>query len=84
MEQLEREYGAALIHICCKCEKDEDLESNALILFNEYCSTHGNSWHRLMLAQADGSFILAMPVDKNRKIQRIPEQKINRTSSTQA
>jgi hypothetical protein len=64
----EHDYGTALVHVCCKCEDDLILDSNALILFNEHCLTHGNSWHRLMMTQPDGSLILAMPIDKNRKI----------------
>jgi hypothetical protein len=74
IEQLEREHGAVLKHICCECEKNEELDSNALILFNEHCSTHGNSWHRLMMAQADGSLILAMPLDKNRETKKQVKQ----------
>jgi hypothetical protein len=66
LEQLERDYGAALVHVCCKCEEDRALESNALLLFNEDCAIHGRSWHRLMMRQPDGSLTLAMPLDKNR------------------
>ena len=66
LEQLEREHGAELVSVCCKCEKDPALDSNALILLNEDCATHGRSWHRLMIRQADGSLVLALPLDKDR------------------
>jgi hypothetical protein len=69
LEQLEREHGAALVHVCCKCDNNSALDSNALILVNEECAIHGRSWHRLMLSQSDGSLILAMPLDKNRTIE---------------
>jgi hypothetical protein len=55
-----------LIHVCCKCDSNSALDSNALILVNEKCATHGQSWHRLMISQPDGSLILAMPLDKSR------------------
>jgi hypothetical protein len=67
LEQLEREHGAALVHVCCKCDNSPALDSNALILVNEVCATHGQSWHRLMMHQPDGSYILAIPLDKNLK-----------------
>ena len=67
LEQLEREYGASLVHVCCQCEPDKALDSNALILFNEECHIHGNSWHRLMMRQPDGSLTLAMRLDKRRE-----------------
>jgi hypothetical protein len=66
LEQLEREHGGILVHVCCKCDTNNALDSNALILVNEECSTHGQSWHRVMIRQADGSLILAMPLDKTR------------------
>ena len=66
LEQLEREHGSPLLHICCKCENNTDLDSNALVLFNEECPTHGRSWHRLMAKQPDGSLKLALPLDKLR------------------
>jgi hypothetical protein len=65
LEQVEHEYGASLVHVCCKCEPNGALDSNALILFNEKCPTHGYSWHRLMMRQPDGSVKLAMPLDKH-------------------
>ena len=68
LEKLELEHGAILIHACCKCEPDSALDSNALILVNEECPTHGRSWHRLMISQPDGSHILAIPLDKNRAV----------------
>jgi|HubBroStandDraft_4_1064222.scaffolds.fasta_scaffold289002_2 hypothetical protein len=66
LEQLEREHGPILVHVCCICEPDSALDSNALILFNEECPIHGRSWHRLMARQPDGSLKLAMPLDKLR------------------
>jgi hypothetical protein len=69
LEQLEREHGAALVHVCCKCDPNSALDSNALILVNEECAIHGRSWHRLMLSQPDGSLVLALPLDKNRTIE---------------
>jgi hypothetical protein len=66
LEQLEREHGASLVHVCCMCDHDKALDSNALILVNEECPTHGRSWHRLMIKHIDGSLVLAMPLDKNR------------------
>jgi hypothetical protein len=68
LEQLEREHGATLVHVCCKCDINPALDSNALILVNEECGVHGRSWHRLMLKQADESLTLAIPLDKNRKV----------------
>ena len=68
LEQLEREHGATLVHVCCKCDNNSALDSNALIFVNEECATHGRSWHRLMIRQSDGSLILAMPLDKNRPV----------------
>ena len=68
LEQLEREHGTTLVHVCCKCDDDSALDSNALILVNEECPTHGQSWHRLMIREADGSLRLAMPLDKKRTI----------------
>jgi hypothetical protein len=65
LEELERKHGATLIHVCCKCEIDYRLDSNALILVNETCLTHGDSWHRLMMKHSDGSLTLAMPLHKN-------------------
>jgi len=66
LDQLEREHGATLIHVCCKCEPDKALDSNALILINETCPIHRRSWHRLMMKTPDGSLKLAMPLDKIR------------------
>jgi hypothetical protein len=68
LEELERKLGGALVHVCCKCDNNSALDSNALILVNEECPTHGRSWHRLMMRQADGSLILAIPLDKNRTV----------------
>jgi hypothetical protein len=65
---LERQHGATLVHICCKCDNNTVLDSNALILVNEECAIHGQSWHRLMLSQPDGSLILALPLNKNRTV----------------
>ena len=64
LEQLEREHGGSMVHVCCECDNDRALDSNALILLNEECPTHGRSWHRLMLKQPDGSLTLAMPLSK--------------------
>jgi hypothetical protein len=66
LEQLERKHGASIVHVCCKCDENQALDSNALILVNEECPIHGRSWHRLMLKQADGSLTLAIPLDKTR------------------
>jgi hypothetical protein len=68
LEQLEREHGHVLIHVCCQCDSNHALDSNALILVNEICVSHGLSWHRLMMKRADGSVILAIPLDKDRTI----------------
>jgi hypothetical protein len=68
LEQLENQHGAKLIHVCCKCDDNSALDSNALLLMNEECPTHGRSWHRLMVSQPDGSLILALPLDKNRTV----------------
>jgi hypothetical protein len=66
LENLEREHGAILVHVCCQCEPNCELDSNALILFNEECQSHGRCWHRLMMKQPDGSLKLALPLDKFR------------------
>jgi hypothetical protein len=66
LDQLEREHGAKLVHVCCECEPNRALDSNALILVNEECAVHGRSWHRLMMKMPDGSLKLAIPLDKNR------------------
>jgi hypothetical protein len=66
LEQLEREHGATLAYICCRCEDNRELDSNVLILFNRECPVHGRSWHRLMVRQPDGSLKLALPLDKQR------------------
>jgi len=68
LEELEREHGAKLVHVCCKCDGEPALDSNSLILINEECPTHGRSWHRLMLKQPDGSLMMAMPLNKNKKV----------------
>lgn len=66
LEDLERKHGATLSHVCCRCDRDLALDSNTMILVNEECPTHGDSWHRLMLKHSDGSLTLAMPLHKNR------------------
>jgi hypothetical protein len=66
LEQLEREHGAILVHVCCECDNNHTLDSNALILVNEECPTHGRTWHRLMMRKSDGSLILAIPINKGR------------------
>lgn len=68
LEELENKLGGALIHVCCKCDIDLILDSNAMILVNEDCTTHGRSWHRLMIRQPDGSLLLAIPLDKGRAV----------------
>jgi hypothetical protein len=67
-EQLERKLGGSLVHVCCKCNDNSALDSNALILVNEDCATLGRSWHRLMMRQPDDSLVLAIPLDKNRTV----------------
>jgi hypothetical protein len=67
LDQLEREHGAKLVHVCCKCDVNPTLDSNALILVNEECAIHDRSWHRLMMRQSDGELILAMPLNKTRR-----------------
>jgi hypothetical protein len=62
IEQLERDHGATIVHVCCKCDGNIQLDSKARLLFNEECQTHGNSWHRLMIQQHDGSLKQAMPL----------------------
>lgn len=64
LEQLEREHGATLIHICCKCDGKPAEDSKALLLFNEKCPIHGDSWHRLMKKLPDGSLEQAMPLTR--------------------
>jgi hypothetical protein len=68
LDQLEREHGGSIIHVCCKCDENSALDSNALILVNEECATHGQSWHRLMLRTPNGSLVLAIPLDKTRTV----------------
>jgi hypothetical protein len=68
LDQLEREHGASLVHVCCKCDVNPTLDSNALILINEECPTHRQSWHRLMMKTPDGSLVLALPLDKIREV----------------
>jgi hypothetical protein len=62
LEQLEREHGAILIHICCKCDGKPAEDAKALLLFNEKCPIHGDAWHRLMKKLPDGSYEQAMPL----------------------
>lgn len=61
---MQNEHGAVLVHVCCECDHNTHEDSRALLLFNEACPIHGNSWHRIMKKLPDGSFEQAIPLKR--------------------
>ncbi len=52
-------------YVCCHCEPDDRLDSNALFLIRKVCRSHGECWHRRMMVGPDGQKKLAAPVRRN-------------------
>jgi hypothetical protein len=64
LDQLQRESGGTLVHVCCLCDPKPDLDKKSLILFNESCPVHGDTWHRLMVRHDGGRLELAAKLKK--------------------